>query len=191
MLGRHIPSGALPFDVGVIVSNVSTVKALSDAIQKGLPLIERVVTVTGEKIKKPSNCIVKIGTPVKELIDYCGGLTEDNITIKLGGPMMGVEIEDLNVPIIKSTNGVIAIKPAVSEPAPCIRCGRCVDACPMELLPLYYPQYAADRNWEDMKVNAVKDCTECGCCDYVCSSKIPIRNAIKSGKKAIAEMERK
>ena len=190
-LGRQVPSGALPLDVGVVVSNVSTAKAISDAIQKGLPLIERVLTVTGEKIKKPGNYIVKIGTSVKEIVDYCGGFTDDDVTIKLGGPMMGVEIEDLNVPVIKATNGVIAVEPVLFDPAPCIRCGRCVDVCPMELLPLLYPQYAGKQRWEDMKDKAVKDCMECGCCDYICSSKIPIRDAIKIGKKMIAEIERK
>jgi len=190
-LGRQVPSGALPLDVGVIVSNISTVKAVSDAIQKGLPLIERVVSVTGEKIRNPGNYIVKIGTPVKALIDYCGGLTDDDVTIKLGGPMMGVEITDLNVPVVKATNGVIAIEPAVFDPAPCIRCGRCVDVCPMELFPLLYPQYAGRQNWEGMRDKAVKDCIECGCCDYICSSKIPIRDAIKFGKTSIIEMERK
>ena len=190
-LGRHVPSGALPLDVGVVVSNVSTAKAISDAIRKGMPLIERAVTVTGEKIKNPGNYIVKIGTLVRELVDYCGGITDSDITIKLGGPMMGFEISDLNVPVIKATNGVIAVEPAISEPSACIKCGRCVDVCPMELLPLYYPQYYDAQNWAGMKDKAVRDCMECGCCDYICSSKIPIRDAIKAGKKAIAEMERK
>ena len=190
-LGRKVPSGGLPLDVGVIVSNISTVKAVSDAIKKGMPLIERAVTVTGEKIKNPGNFIVKIGTPVKELVEYCGGTTDDDFIIKLGGPMMGFEIADLNVPVIKGTNGVIAIEPTVSEASACIRCGRCVDVCPMELLPLLYPQQAGRQEWEAMRDKAVKDCMECGCCDYICSSRIPIRDAIKIGKRAIAEMERR
>ena len=191
MLGRQVPSGALPLDVGVVVSNVSTAKAIADAVLRGLPLIERVVTVTGEKIRNPGNFVVKIGTSIKELVDYCGGVTDGDVTYKLGGPMMGIEISDLNVPVIKATNGIIAVEPAVTEPAPCIRCGRCVDVCPMELLPLLYPQFAGRQNWEGMREIAVKDCIECGCCDYICPSKIPIRDAIKAGKKAIAEMERK
>ena len=189
-LGRKVPSGALPLDVGVVVSNVSTVKAISDAIQKGMPLIERVLTVTGEKIKNPGNFIVKIGTPVKEIVDFCGGLTGDGATVKLGGPMMGFEVTDLDVPVIKGTNGIIAIDSASSKPSECIRCGRCADVCPMELFPLYYPQYADKSDWEGMKEKAVKDCIECGCCDFICSSKIPIRDSIKLGKKAVAELEK-
>jgi electron transport complex protein RnfC len=189
-LGRHVPSGALPLDVGVIVSNVSTVKAVSDAIQTGMPLIRRVLTVTGEKIKIPGNYIVKIGTSVKEIIDFCGGLKDEDATVKLGGPMMGIEAESLDVPIIKGTNGIIAIQPALSEPSACIRCGRCADVCPMELLPLYYPQYAGKSNWEGMKEKSVKDCMECGCCEFICSSKIPLRESIKFGKKALLEIEK-
>ena len=187
-LGRQVPSGALPLDVGVVVSNVSTVKAVSDAIQHGLPLIERVVTVTGEKIRRPGNFIVRIGTPVRELIDYCGGLTDEDTTVKLGGPMMGFPIGDLDVPVIKGTNGIIAVEPTCADPDPCIRCGRCVDVCPMELLPLHYPQDAGRSNWEAMRDKAVRDCMECGCCDFICSSKIPIRDAIKIGKRAIQEL---
>jgi len=138
--------------------------------------------VSGERIKKPANYIVKIGTSVKEIIDYCSGVTGDDTVIKLGGPMMGVVIDDLNVPVIKGINGIIAVEPTISEPSACITCGRCVDVCPMELLPLYYPQYADQANWEGMKEKAVNDCIECGCCDFICPSRIAIRDAIKLGK---------
>jgi electron transport complex protein RnfC len=149
------------------------------------------VSVTGKKIRKPGNFIVKIGTPIKELIEYCGGVTDDDVMIKLGGPMMGFEAPDLSVPVIKGTNGIIAIEPSLSEPVECIRCGRCVDVCPMELLPLYYSQYAGKNEWEGMKEKAVTDCMECGCCEYICSSKIAIRDAIKLGKIEILKMEGK
>ena len=109
VMGRKVPSGGLPADVGVVVDNISTVKAISDAIQKGMPLIERVATVTGEKMKNPGNYIVKIGTSVKEMIDYCGGVTDDDVLIKMGGPMMGFALSDLNVPMMKGSNGIIAI----------------------------------------------------------------------------------
>ena len=190
-LGRSVPSGALPLDVGVVVSNVSTVKAVADAIQKGLPLIERAVTFTGPKVKNPGNYMVKIGTSVKEIIDHCGGFTQDDVTVKLGGPMMGFEIANLDVPVIKATNGIIALEPDVSVASECIKCGRCADVCPMELLPLYYPKFAAEQNWQGVKDKNVFDCMECGCCEFICSAKIPIRYSIKLGKKTVKEMEGK
>lgn len=189
VMGRQVPRGGLPADVGVVVSNISSVKAISDAIQKGMPLIERVVTVTGERMKKPGNYIVKIGTNAKDLIDYCGGVTGDNATVKMGGPMMGFALDDVNVPIIKGSNGIIAIDTDHTETVACIKCGRCVDVCPMELSPLYFAKYADEENWQGMLDKNVRDCIECRCCDYICSSKIPLVSKIKAGKKAIMEMK--
>ena len=187
VLGRKVPSGGLPADVGAVVSNVSTAKAVCDAIHFGLPLIERVVTVTGERIAKPGNYIVKVGTSVKALIDYCGGLTGDDVTVKLGGPMMGFAQADLNVPILKSSNGVICFDTDHTEPVACIKCGRCVDVCPMELAPLYFQKYVDDGDIEGLKAKNIFDCMECGCCEYICSSKIPLVSKIKAGKKAVKE----
>ena len=189
VMGRQVPRGGLPADVGVIVDNISTVKAISDAIQTGMPLIERVATVTGEKIKKPGNFIVKIGTSVKELIDYCGGVTDDDVMIKMGGPMMGFALSDLNVPMMKGSNGIIAIDTDQTKEQPCIKCGRCVDVCPMELSPLYFAKYADEKNWMGMKEMNVMDCVECRSCEFICSSKIPLVTKIKAGKNAIREMK--
>jgi len=189
VMNRKVPSGGLPADVGVVVSNVSTVKALSDAIQKGMPLIERVVTSTGEKIQNPGNFIVKIGTSVKELIDYCGGFTDDDVLIKAGGPMMGFVQDDLDIPIIKGSNGIIAIKTDETIEQPCIKCGRCADVCPMELSPLYFSKFADGENWMGMKEYNVMDCIECRCCEYICSSKIPLVKKIKAGKAAVRGMK--
>ena len=189
VMGRKVPSGGLPADVGVIVDNISTVKAISDAIQKGMPLIERVATVTGEKIKNPGNFIIKIGTSVKELIDYCGGFTDDDVLVKMGGPMMGFPLNTLEVPMMKGSNGIIAIDTDETKEQPCIKCGRCVDVCPMELSPLYFVKYAKEENWQGMKDMNVMDCVECRCCQYICSSKIPIINSIKAGKNAVRGMK--
>jgi electron transport complex protein RnfC len=188
VMGRIVPRGGLPADVGVVVSNVSTVKAISDAIQKGMPLIERVTTVTGN-VKNPGNFVVKVGTNAKDLLDYCGGLTEDDSIIKLGGPMMGFELSDLNVPLMKGSNGLIALDSEQAQPVACIKCGRCVDVCPMELSPLYFAKFADEENWQGMKDKDVMDCVECRCCQFICSSKIPIVSKIKAGKKAIREMK--
>ena len=189
VMGRIVPNGGLPADVGVVVSNISTVKAISDAIQKGMPLIERVATVTGPKIKNPGNFIVKIGTNVQDLIEYCGGTTDDDVLIKMGGPMMGFALSDTNVPMMKGSNGIIAIETDVTEPVACIKCGRCVDVCPMELSPLYFAKYADDQNWQGMKDKGVMNCVECRCCEYICSSKIPIVSKIKAGKLAVRELK--
>ena len=189
VMGRQVPRGGLPADVGVIVDNISTVKAISDAIQTGMPLIERVATVTGEKIKNPGNYIVKIGTSVKEMIDYCGGTTDDDVLIKMGGPMMGFELSDLNVPMMKGSNGIIAIDTDQTAEQPCIKCGRCVDVCPMDLSPLYFSKYADEENWQGMKDMNVMDCVECRCCQYICSSKIPLVAKIKAGKNAVRGMK--
>ena len=190
VLGRQVPRGGLPADVGAVVCNVSTSKAVADAIKTGMPLIERVVTVTGERIKRPGNFIVKIGTMINELIDYCGGATAEDITVKVGGPMMGSEIKDLNVPVIKTTNGIIVYDKDYSEAVSCIKCGRCVDVCPMELEPLYFAKYHDEGNWQGMLEMNVLDCLECRCCEYICSSKIPLVDKIKAGKSAIREMKR-
>ena len=190
VLGRMVPSGGLPADVGAVVCNVSTVKAISDAIQKGMPLIERVVSVTGERIKKPGNYIIRIGTDVKEVIDYCGGITGgDDYIVKMGGPMMGILLPSVDVSVIKGTNGIIAIEKDESEPAACIKCGRCVDVCPMELSPLYFAKYHDEENWQGMKDKNVMDCMECRCCEYICSSKIPLLSKIKAGKAAVRGMK--
>ena len=146
VMKRMVPSGGLPADVGAVVANVSTAVAISDAIQKGMPLIERAVSVTGDYIKNPGNFMVKIGTNVQDIIDYCGGITREGATVKMGGLMMGAVLENTNVPVIKGTNGIIAVNTAYTEANECIKCGRCMDVCPMELAPLkFYPACDVDQ----------------------------------------------
>ncbi len=189
VLDRQVPSGGLPADVGAVVCNISTAKAVSDAVVMGMPLIERVVSVTGERIQNPGNYIVKIGTSVKDIIDYCGGITTDDAVVKIGGPMMGLVQTDLDVPVLKGANGIIAVDPEVSYENPCIKCGRCVDVCPMELSPLYYAKYAPLEDWEGMREKNVMDCIECRSCEYICSSRIPLLKYIRAGKTAIRGMK--
>ncbi len=185
--GKMVPSGGLPADVGCVVANISTTKAVADAIKTGMPLIERVASITGEHIANPGNFLVKIGTNVADMVAYCGGITGTDVTVKAGGPMMGFPICDLNVPIMKGSNGIIAINTDHSEAVECIKCGRCADVCPMELKPLYFaklvgaPQALKDRN--------IMDCMECRCCEYICSSKIPLVSLIKAGKLAVRGMK--
>ena len=189
VLGKSVPSGGLPADVGAVVSNISTAKAISDAIQLGMPLIERVVTVTGERIAKPGNYIVKVGTNVKDIIDYCGGITAEDVTVKIGGPMMGIAQSDLNVPVLKGANGIIAFDTDHTAEQPCIKCGRCMDVCPMELQPLYFSKYYDEKNSQGLKERNILDCIECRSCEFICSSKIPLLTKIKAGKAMVKEMK--
>ena len=186
-MGRSVPSGKLPADVGACVSNVSTVKAIADAIKTGMPLIERLTTVTGEHIPNPGNFIVKIGTPAQALVDHCGGIVGENVTIKAGGPMMGFVQEHLDAPIMKGSNGIIAIDSDETETQECIKCGRCVDVCPMELKPLHFAKQVMDP--AALKALNIMDCMECRCCEYICSSKIPLTSLIKVGKAAVRGMK--
>ena len=177
--------------VGCVVSNTSTAKAISDAIQKGLPLVERVVSVTGEFIRNPGNYIVKLGTNVQEIIDHCGGITGDDVVLKMGGPMMGAPIKDTNVPIIKGSNGIIAIAADHTEEKECIKCGRCMDVCPMELAPLDIYKYAQLGDAETLLKLNVMDCFSCKCCEYICSSKIPLVSKINAAKGLVMPLLKK
>ncbi|MBQ6839328.1 MAG: electron transport complex subunit RsxC [Oscillospiraceae bacterium] len=184
-LGRSVPSGKLPADVGACVSNVSTVKAIADAIKTGMPLIERVTTVTGKYIPNPQNFIVRVGTSAAELVEACGGISAEDVLIKAGGPMMGFPQTTLYTPIMKGSNGIIAIDCDNTEPNECIKCGRCVDVCPMELKPLHYYKLACAQDWQGCKDMNIMDCMECRCCEYICSSKLPLVNMIKMGKNGV------
>ena len=189
VLGRSVPSGGLPADVGAVVSNVSTVKAIADAIKTGMPLIQRVTTVTGKYIPHPGNFVVKIGTNTADLVNYCGGISSGDALVKAGGPMMGFPQTDLNVPVMKGSNGIIAIDQDVSEPNECIKCGRCVDVCPMELKPLYYFKHVGAQDWQACKDMNIMDCMECRCCEYICSSKLPLVTMIKMGKNGVRGLQ--
>ena len=189
VLGRTVPSGKLPADVGALVGNASTVKAISDAIQKGMPLIERATTVTGPYIKEPNNFLVKIGTNAAELVEACGGILPGDVLIKAGGPMMGFAQTDVNFPLMKGSNGVLALDNDHTQPVACIKCGRCVDVCPMELSPLQFSRCHDAEDWVGMKAYNVMDCMECRCCESICSSKIPLLSKIKAGKAAVRGMK--
>ena len=187
VLDRFVPSGKLPADVGAVVCNVSTVKAISDAIQTGMPLIERVTTVTGKYIPNPGNFIVKVGTNVADLVAACGGVSDADALVKAGGPMMGFPQTTLDTPIMKGSNGIIAIDNDEAEPQECIKCGRCVDVCPMSLQPLYFAKLVGDA--AALKERNIMDCMECRCCEFICSSKIPLVTLIKIGKNAVRGMK--
>jgi len=187
LLKRQVPAGGLPFDVGVVVQNVATAKAIWEALSKGKPLYERVVTVTGQGIKEPKNLLVRVGTLLKELIDFCGGLKEDTKMIVMGGPMMGVAQWSLDVPVIKATSGIIALTyiPKDHE-QPCIRCGRCAEHCPMGLIPNQLMRLTKFGEIEEADKWGILNCVECGCCGFVCPANIPLVHWIRTGKNKVS-----
>lgn len=187
--GRMVPSGKLPAEVNVAVQNVSTAVAVYEAVQKNKPLIERVVTVTGKKIAKPSNLLVRLGTPVSALIDYAGGLPEDTGKLISGGPMMGKSLPDAGSPVVKGMSGIVVMTEKESARPPlsnCIRCARCLKVCPMGLEPYLLAAASDNGNFELMEHSGVLDCIECGCCHYICPSGRPLLDQIRTGKSAVA-----
>ncbi|MBI4744202.1 MAG: electron transport complex subunit RsxC [Actinobacteria bacterium] len=195
ILNREIPSGGLPSDVGALVQNIGTTIAIARAIRDGAPLIERVITVTGTGISEPSNLRVKIGTLLGDVINECGGLKGDIGKVILGGPMTGFAQYKLNVPIVKGISGILVLPytqvvPETIMHKPCIRCGRCVEACPMQLLPNMLGSYARVEMWSKVDSYHLFDCIECGCCAYVCPAKIPLVQLFRVAKGEIL-MKRK
>ena len=186
--GKEVPSGKLPLEVGCVVYNVGTVFAVYEAIQKNKPLIERVVTVTGKSLVKPSNFWVRIGTPIQHLLEAAGGIPEDTGKIINGGPMMGKALKDYSVPVTKGTSGILLIpkeKSGRREVQPCIRCSKCVDVCPMGLEPYLLMTLTEKVLLDRAKDEDVLSCIECGSCSYICPSSRPLLDYIRLGKRAV------
>lgn len=192
LLGREVPRGGLPFDVGVVVQNVGTSKAIWDAVRLGKPLYERAITVSGDGIEEPKNILVRIGIPFQDVIDFCGGLKQSASLLVMGGPMMGVAQWSLEAPVIKGTSGLLAWEaPALEIEHSCIRCGRCVDHCPMRLVPTQLMKFVKYDHLEGAENWGILDCVECGCCQYSCPAKIRLVHWIRLGKDMVIEKRKK
>ena len=184
-IGRQVPSGALPIEVGAVVDNVATIYAVYEAVQKHKPLISRVMTVTGKSLKKPGNYLVRFGTPLSQVVELAGGVPEDTGKIIGGGPMMGRAMNNIDMPANKRTSGLLFLPESESrrtEPENCIRCGKCVSACPMGLEPYLLAKQADLQMWDEMEHHDVMDCIDCGCCLFTCPSHRPLLDYIRMGK---------
>lgn len=187
--GRQVPPPpALPIDVGAVVCNASTAVAVYEAVQKNKPLIERVVTVTGKSLKEPKNLLTRMGTPVESLIAKCGGLPEGDIRVLNGGPMMGRALVNLAMPVMKGCSGIVVMSGKEvlrGKESACIKCAKCVSACPMGLEPYLISKLTRKRAWDDAERNDITSCIECGCCQFTCPANIPLLDHIRLGKQTV------
>jgi electron transport complex protein RnfC len=193
LLKREVPSGGLPIDVGVVVFNVGTAYAAYEAVNKNRPLIDRVVTVTGLSLEKPSNFRVRIGTPVSYLVEKAGGMPGDTAKVVNGGPMMGKALSTLDVPVVKGSSGILLIREGEArrkEMQVCIRCTKCVQVCPMGLEPYLMMNLSEKNLFERMESERVLDCIECGSCSYTCPSSRPLLDYIRLGKAEVGKIKR-
>lgn len=187
--GREVPAPpALPIDVGAVVCNASTAVAVYEAVQKNKPLVERVVTVTGQSISNTKNLLTRFGTPVSALLAKCGGLPEGDNRVLNGGPMMGRPMSNLETPVMKGCSGITVIsgKEALrGEPSACIKCAKCIEACPMGLEPYLLAKQSKKRAWDEMEKNDITICIECGCCQFTCPANIALLDYVRYGKQTV------
>ena len=192
-IGRQVPSGKLPIEVGAVVQNVGTTYAVYEAVQKNKPLFERVVTVTGKSVKKPGNFLTRVGTPINDLIETAGGIPGDTGKIIGGGPMMGKALVSTDIPVTKGSSGILIMPDELAhreQSQPCIRCSKCVSVCPMGLSPYLLMTVAEKAIWERAEEEQVMDCIECGSCSFTCPSNRPLLDYIRLGKATVGQIIR-
>lgn len=193
--GRQVPPGGLPSDVGCCVFNVATAAAVYDAVTEGKPLTHRIVTLTGAAMQRPMNVLAPIGTPLEHLVKQAGGFKEQPQRLLMGGPMMGNPQYDLSAPMMKGTNALLALTDGEAaiqdDEQTCIRCGKCVDACPMHLMPLFMRMYASKRDWQTVESYNLMDCMECGSCNYTCPARIHLVQTFRMAKFELRQAQQK
>ena len=194
LTGREVSPGKLPVSVGCAVFNVSTYAAIYRAVRLGIPLTQRIVTISGEAITQPQNFIVRIGTPFHDLVEVAGGLHDKTERVISGGPMMGIAQHDLSVPVIKATNSILCLlkdRNGAAENPVCLRCGKCVGVCPMRLQPLYMYRFVKAGRVDELQRLNVLDCIECGSCSFTCPGKLPLVETFRKGKQMVREVTAK
>lgn len=189
---REVPAGKLPFDVGCIIQNIGTAIAIFDAVVIGEPATTAALTVAGKGIKNPKNLIVKIGTPISDVLDYCGGVNEDAHKIVVGGPMMGVSQFDFSAPVMKATSGILVLtKDELNdfEETNCLRCGKCVEVCPLNLIPTRLARLSQFEKYDEAENLNISLCMECGTCTYTCPANIPLVQWLRLGKQKVMQLK--
>lgn len=192
--GKIVPEGKLPIDVGCIVINVTTLAFIAKYIETGMPLVEKTITVDGSAVKEPKNLIVPIGTSLADIFDFAGGFKDEPYKVLYGGPMMGISVKNLSSPLLKNNNAVLAFNEKdahLPEPSSCIRCGKCVRACPLSLMPLDFARAYALRDYDLLEDRKINLCMECGCCSYVCPANRPLVENHKLAKAALRKHKEK
>ena len=192
--GKIVPEGKLPIDVGCIVINVTTLSFIAKYIKTGMPLVQKTLTVDGSAVKEPKNVTVPVGTSLADVFEFCGGFKAEPFKVLYGGPMMGLSVKDLNSPVLKNNNAVLAFAETdahLPEPSSCIRCGRCVRACPLSLMPLDFARAFAMRDYDLLEDRRINLCMECGCCSYVCPTNRPLVENHKLAKAALRKHKEK
>lgn len=192
--GRKVPAGKLPADVGCLVMNVTSVSFLANYLKTGMPLVSKRLTIDGSAILQPQNVIVPLGAPIRDVIEFCGGYKTDPKKLLMGGPMMGMALTDDSLPVLKQNNAILAfdeVDAKLMEPTACIRCGRCVQGCPMHLMPTALERQALLKNAEELTRLGVMTCMECGCCAYNCPAGRQLVQAIRMGKAVVKQSSAK
>lgn len=191
---KVVKIGELPIDIGCVVSNSSTIAEIGNYLKTGMPLIERCITVDGNIVKEPKNVIVPIGTPLEEVFEFCGGFTDEPKKVLYGGPMMGIAVPYLTVPVLKNTNAILAFnrtEAKVAKTTACIKCGGCVNACPFGINPVTATKALKTEDLDGLERSGVELCMSCGCCSFVCPAKRPIVQNNKIAKETLFELRKK
>lgn len=194
ILNREVPPGKLPLDIGVVIQNIGTAVAIHDAVVEGRPLVTAPLTVSGKGIRNPKNLYVPVGTPLSDVLDYCGGVKDETVKVVVGGPMMGISQYDFSAPVMKATSGILVLtedEVNENEETSCLKCGKCIEVCPLGLMPTKLARYSQLGKLEEAEHLDITVCMECGTCAYTCPANIPLVQWIRLGKKRVIDMQRR